>query len=394
MMIEGGRAGGKSHFIGTLLPIRAAQKKTRILCAREIQRSIKDSVHHLISQKIADLGLGGFTITDKSIKHSNGSEFIFMGIKGGSKQEEITRMKSLEDINICWLEEAQGLRQESIDLIDPTIRGEGAQIIATFNRYHESDPIYKTYCTKPSDNTLHLKVNYYDNPLCPAAIIEQAEKMKSEDYDSYLHIFEGEPINQSDQAILSRREVIEATKRKASQEGSVEVGADIARYGSDKTVFFKKIGFQVVEVREYKKKSVTEVVRLLADFAGDALIKVDDTGVGGGVTDGLRDLGKNVQAVNFGSSPKDKNKYTNKISELWFFLKEHINEIGLPDDTELVEELTGRQWVLDPKGRRAVEKKDDFKKRVGRSPDKADALLLAFGRGVDSKLQKFTIKGF
>jgi len=108
-------------------------------------------------------------------------------------------------------------------------------------------------------------------------------------------------------------------------------------------------------------------------------IKVDDTGLGGGVTDRLNELGAKVVPVNFGSSPNDKKKYTSVADELWFNFD--VDEADIPNDPELMQELSGRQYSYDTHGRRKVESKDDYKKRLGRSPDKADGLLLCFYEG-------------
>ena len=108
------------------------------------------------------------------------------------------------------------------------------------------------------------------------------------------------------------------------------------------------------------------------------VIKVDDTGVGDGVTDNLRSLGANAVPVNFGGSPLDKSKYTTVADEMWFGFP--IGEISIPDDPKLMEELAGRRYDYDKIGKRKVEPKSEFRKRYGRSPDKAGALLLAFYR--------------
>lgn len=120
---------------------------------------------------------------------------------------------------------------------------------------------------------------------------------------------------------------------------------------------------------------------LLENFAGnnkDILIKIDDTGVGGGVTDEMLKRGYNILAVNFGSRSTDPDKYPNKISEMWFYLASIIEQIKIINDKDLLRELTTREWQMDNKGRRGVESKEQYKKRGYRSPDLADALILAF----------------
>jgi hypothetical protein len=116
----------------------------------------------------------------------------------------------------------------------------------------------------------------------------------------------------------------------------------------------------------------------MAGETRDCEILVDDTGVGGGVTDILRTYGAKVVPINFGSAPTDKDKYVNFADQLWFDFAEKINEVSIPDDQKLMEELSGRLYGYDNRSRKKIESKEDFRKRYGRSPDRADALLLCF----------------
>lgn len=132
----------------------------------------------------------------------------------------------------------------------------------------------------------------------------------------------------------------------------------------------------------YTKKRTTEVCDLLepwVEFNKEILIKVDDTGVGGGVTDELIRRGYNVKPINFGSVAQDEQKYPNWISEAWFHMREIMDEAELPNDSELIMELSTRQWKMNAKGKRQVESKDDYKKRGFRSPDLADAAIICYG---------------
>ena len=124
-----------------------------------------------------------------------------------------------------------------------------------------------------------------------------------------------------------------------------------------------------------------ETCQYLIDFIGNNTkipLKIDDTGVGGGVTDYLEQFGFEVIPVNFGSKAEDFQKYNNKISEMWFNFKDIINEISLLDIPDLKTELITREWKIDKQGRRQIESKEDYKKRGYKSPDFADACLLAF----------------
>lgn len=118
-----------------------------------------------------------------------------------------------------------------------------------------------------------------------------------------------------------------------------------------------------------------------ANFDTSILIKVDDTGIGGGITDEMLKRGYNVMAINFGGEASDKNKYPNWISEAWFYLADIIDQVQLPMNTDLLMELSTRNWYQDVKGKRRIESKQEYKKRGFRSPDLADALIICFYSG-------------
>jgi hypothetical protein len=141
----------------------------------------------------------------------------------------------------------------------------------------------------------------------------------------------------------------------------------------------KRAGAKIVAHKQYIKKHTQLVAYAAWDMAGKnkrVPIKVDDTGVGGGVTDRLREMGAYVVPVNFGGKAKDGKKYATAADEMWFDFP--VNEVSIPDDTDLMAELSGRLFEYDKIGRRRVEPKQKFKDRFKRSPDKADALLLCY----------------
>lgn len=281
-------------------------------------------------------------------------------------------------------EEAQTITAESIDTLIPTIRTEGSQLIWTFNRLSELDPVFVKLCQKPSKDTYVKKVN--SDVLerigqLPQVIIDEREKMKREEPGLYAHVWLGEPLSQTDNAILGRDNVLQAMMREVEPEGQVEIGVDVARFGDDRTELVKRKGLKEIDRRTYTKLRTTEVaekVIAMADNDKTILIKVDDTGVGSGVSDDLIKQGYNVIPINFGAKAMDSDKYPNLISEAWFYMEKIIDTIQLKNDTDLLMELSSRKWAMDSKGRRGVESKDSYKKRGFRSPDKADATILAF----------------
>ncbi len=380
MLIYGGRYSLKSHTVARALLIRAMQEKTRVLAARELQTSIADSSHKLLSDLISEYGWTDFLVQrDTIINTANGSEFIFKGLRNNTQN-----IKSLEGIDIAWIDEAQMISKSSIDVLTPTIRKPGSQIIWTMNRLNELDPVYAEYALNPREDSVVLNLNYdiaVKYGWVPKVILDEINYDKEFNPELYSHKWLGLPMDQVDNAIISRDAVLNAMQREIEPEGAKEIGVDVARMGNDRTELVMRQGLKEIARKTYTKLRTTEVVDKVIEMANgdkDMLIKVDDTGVGGGVTDELIKQGYNTMAINFGSSAVDKNKYTNHISEAWFHMATVMPEIQLTMDNELLMELSNRAWKMDTKGRRAVESKDDYKKRGYRSPDKADATILCF----------------
>src|SRR5690348_12970922 len=144
----GGRGGTKSWGIARALLIAGTQRKMRILCVRETMNSIEQSVHQLLTDQIRLLGLRDFyRIQLKSIIGVNGTEFFFAGIR-----QSVDNMKSYEDVDACWCEEAQAISKRSWNILIPTIRKEGSEIYVSFNPEFEDDETYKMFVTNPPSN--------------------------------------------------------------------------------------------------------------------------------------------------------------------------------------------------------------------------------------------------
>ncbi len=380
LVYYGGRGSLKSHTVARSLLIRGRQKKLRILCTRELQRSIKDSVHKLLSDLISQYDLTDYEIQRDSITNViTGTEFIFLGLR-----HSITEIKSLEGIDICWIEEAQAITDNSIDILTPTIRKEGSQLIWTFNRIYELDPVYVKFVMNQPERTYVCKVNY-----------EIAEKlgwfpdvlkleMEADRINPamFAHKWLGEPLGQADMAIIGRDSILEAMNRKVMSEGETVIGVDVARMGNDRTAFWKRKGLKSIGSKTLNKTRTTTTCDELERFAlfdkHNVHIKVDDTGVGGGVTDEMIKRGYKVTPINFGGEPRDKDKYPNWISEAWFYMAEIMPTIELEFNSDLLMELSTRLWKQDTRGRRTIESKGEYKKRGFRSPDLADSVVISF----------------
>lgn len=186
----GGRGSGKSYNIGIMLIIKMIKNPLRILCTRQLQTSIRDSVHKLLSDIIEKYGLlSYFTITRDSIRCYNGGEFLFRGI-----QNNINEIKSMEGVNICWVEEAQSVSQESWDILIPTIRKEGSEIWISFNPDRDEDATYTMFVKNKRDDCHSELVNYVDNPFFPEVLKREMEYCKSVDYGKYENVWLGKTV--------------------------------------------------------------------------------------------------------------------------------------------------------------------------------------------------------
>lgn len=183
----GGRGSAKSWGFARTLLLLGAQHKEKILCAREIQNSIKESVHALLTNQIELLGLSSFyTITNNSIIGKNGTEFIFAGLK-----HNIDSIKSVEGITKVWIEEAHLVSKSSWDKLIPTIRAEGSEIWITFNPELEDDETYKRFVLEAPANAKVVKLNWQDNPWFTSVLADEKDALKAKNYDEYLHVYEG-----------------------------------------------------------------------------------------------------------------------------------------------------------------------------------------------------------
>ena len=186
-VLWGGRGGAKSWGIARALLIMGANRPLRILCARELQTSIKDSVHKLLSDQISALGMDGFyEIQQAAIKGANGTEFAFAGLRSN-----VTQIKSFEGVDICWVEEAQTTSKSSWNVLIPTIRKEGSEIWVSFNPELEEDETYQRFVLHPPVGAVVEKINWSDNPWFPEVLRVEMEALKERDHESYLTVWEG-----------------------------------------------------------------------------------------------------------------------------------------------------------------------------------------------------------
>lgn len=355
-----------------------------------------------------------------SIRHLiTGSEFMFYGIKNNP-----TKIKSLEGIDICWMEEAEAVSKESWDILIPTIRKPGSEIWVSYNPKNILDDTHQRFVISPPDDICLLTVNYSDNPWFPEVLRLEMEECKRKDYDLYLHIWEGEPVADSDMAIIKPSWIaaaVDAHKLLGFDiAGEKRVGFDVADEGEDSNALTLRHGSVAVDVQDWDKGDVIESanrVNLYAEQQQADEIIYDSIGVGAGVKAQLGRIAKvNVQGFNAGGAvlhpdseymagKKNKDMFANIKAQAWWHVRDRFYktwrsvearkadpncQLEYPPDElislvssipklEYLKAELSRPWVdYDGNGKVKVESKKDMKKRGIPSPNMADSLIMAF----------------
>ena len=203
---HGGRGSGKSWGFARALLIQAAEKRLRVLCARELQMSIADSVHKLLSEQVDALGLGPFyEVQQSTIKGRNGSEFLFSGIRSN-----VTKLKSMEGLDRVWVEEAEKVSDDSWQVLIPTVRSPGSEIWVSFNPSEENDPTYQRFVAHPPPNAVVVEVNWSDNPWFPETLNAEREYLYRVDPEAADHVWGGKTRRMTDAQVLRGRYRVEA----------------------------------------------------------------------------------------------------------------------------------------------------------------------------------------
>lgn len=211
-ILYGGRGGAKSWGVARALLIQGAERPLRILCGREFQNSIGDSVHQLLRSQIEELGLSDFyQVQNALITGINGTEIVFAGLRNNT-----TRIKSFEGIDRAWIEEAQTVSRKSWKDLIPTIRKAGSEIWVTFNPELESDETYQRFVVHPPTDSVVVKINWRDNPWFGETTLPQDRLDDlARDPEGYRNVWEGECLSTLAGAIYAKE------LEKADDEGRI-----------------------------------------------------------------------------------------------------------------------------------------------------------------------------
>lgn len=358
-----------------------------------------------------------------SIRHLvTGSEFMFYGIKNNP-----TKIKSLEGIDICWMEEAEAVSKESWEILIPTIRKPGSEIWVSYNPKNILDDTHQRFVISPPDDICLLTVNYTDNPWFPDVLRLEMEECKRKDYDLYLHIWEGEPVADSDMAIIKPSWIAAAVdahlKIGFEASGRKRIGFDVADEGEDSNATTLAHGSVVTDCQQWNKGDVITSADRVKNYAEEVRaseIVYDSIGVGAGVKAHLKrvcripatgfNAGESVfkPEAKYAEGKTNKDMFSNIKAQAWWGVRDRFYNTwrvvkhleANPNDRDFVKQFSddqlislssgikqleylkaelSRPWVdYDNNGRVKVESKKDMKKRGIPSPNMADSLIMAF----------------
>lgn len=416
-VLYGGRGSGKSYFLAELAVEVSRRIGTVILCTREFQGSLGDSVYQLLIETIDRLGYADeFDILKSTITHKGtGAKFVFYGIKNN-----VTKIKSIQGVGVCWVEEAEAVTKNSWDVLIPSIRGDkNAEIWISFNPKNILDDTYQRFIVHPPKDSIVLKANYDINPhFADTPLLADMLECKERDEDLYRHIWLGEPVADSELAII-KPSWIEAAidaheKLGFSAAGRRILGFDVADEGDDANATVLRHGSVVTDMQQWRGQDViysADKVYLYAQEQNIDRIVYDNIGVGAGVKAQFRRKNGKVQTLGFnagGAVYKPDAKYTddkrnrdmfaNIKAQAWWMVRDRFYKTwravhhgdNYPEDQlislsgslheldYLTAELSRPQVDYDQNGRVKAESKKDMKKRGIPSPNRADALVMAF----------------
>lgn len=416
-VLYGGRGSGKSYFLAELAVEVSRRIGTVILCAREFQGSLDDSVYQLLIETIERLGYANeFDILKSTITHKGtGAKFVFYGIKNN-----VTKIKSIQGVGVCWVEEAEAVTKNSWDVLIPSIRGDkNAEIWVSFNPKNILDDTYQRFIVHPPKDSIVLKANYDINPhFADTPLLADMLECKERDEDLYRHIWLGEPVADSELAII-KPSWIEAAidaheKLGFSAAGRRILGFDVADEGDDANATVLRHGSVVTDMQQWRGQDViysADKVYLYAQEQNIDRIVYDNIGVGAGVKAQFRRKNGEVQTLGFNAGgavykpdakytddKKNRDMFANIKAQAWWMVRDRFYKTwravhhgdSYPEDQlislssslheleYLTSELSRPQVDYDQNGRVKAESKKDMKKRGIPSPNRADALVMAF----------------
>lgn len=421
-VLHGGRASSKSWDAAGFAVFLANSCKIRVLCLRQFQNKIAESVYSLLKIQIERFGLRDrFEIQrDKIINKVTGSEFLFYGI-----WRHIDEIKSLESIDLTWIEEAHNLTEEQWKIIRPTVmRKAGSQTWIVFNPKLSTDFVWRNFVINPPPRSLVRQINYLDNPFLSSDMLVDIEADKDADYEDYEHIYLGVPRDDDDSSVIKRSWVMAAIDAHVAlgiePSGAKRIGFDVADSGADKCAIVSAHSFALTTSSQWKARE-DELLKSVSRVYGEArdtgsIVVYDSIGVGASVGAKIdeNNVSSNgsVRHVKFNAGAavvrpesfyeshariKNKDFFANLKAQSWWSVADRFRNTfnairngqqfdpadlvsissNMPNLDQLIDELCTPKRDYDSAGKVKVESKKDLAKRDIPSPNLADAAIMA-----------------
>lgn len=390
----------------------ARNYSVRFLCLRQFQNRIADSVYTVVKQKIEQAGWRDeFDIGVSTIRHKvTGSEFLFYGIA-----RNIEEIKGTEGVDICWIEEGEGLTEEQWSVIDPTIRKEGAEVWILWNPRLQTDFVQVKLPGLLGDQCVIQHINYTHNPFLSETARSKAERIKLVDPEAYEHIYLGIPMSSDDAAVIKWAWIeaaIDAHKKLGIDlAGARQVGYDVADSGSDTNacaIFDGAICSGIDEWSATEDELAQSAKRAWSHVKGGELV-YDCIGVGAQVGSTLKEAGISSGYVKFNAGDavanpnteyapkiKNKDKFENLKAQAWQGVADRFRNtynfvvkgiecstddmISISSEISSLEklkvELSTPRRRYSKRGMDMVETKDELARRGIKSPNLADAFIM------------------
>lgn len=360
-LLEGGRGSAKSHSVARfILYLAEITPELRVFCGREIQNSIEESVYTIFKDLIKDNNLN-FEVGAKAIDHkTNGSMIRFKGFR----EQGSVNIKGLEGVDILWVDEAQQIKKDTLDIIIPTIRKHNSKVFWTMNRTMKDDPVYVHH--QGDEDCLSIHIDYFENKHCPEILVKEAKKCHDKNIEDYNHIWLGQPRDSASNAafrnvdsIVNRTLPVEI----APEEGhSYTMGLDLAKSidntvitvlddRTKKQVYFERMDNENRASWHYQKQKAFAISKRY----NNALIVPDASGVGDPIVEDLIRMGANV----YYQQREDSDKTTPGVKFTSVNKENLIEKLKVAIETRLIEipyikqqydELVDYRAILMPSG--------------------------------------------
>jgi PBSX family phage terminase large subunit len=381
-LFEGGRGSAKSQSIARWLLYLAEKKKLRIVCGRETQKSIDESVYTILCDLIREYDLFFDIYASKIVHKETGTTIKFKGFR----EQGSVNIKGLEGVDILWIEEAQSITKQTLDIILPTIRKPKSKLYFTMNRFMRNDAVFDQLASR--EDCLHININYWENPFCPDVLKEEARLCRERSEKDYEHIWCGHPLDVAEDylfnfAKLEKMKIIEPFGDLFFKQSVMAV--DFSGNGGDLCVAKllerrSNIHWENTKEEAWNNPdtdlSVGKTINLYGEWKPDVLI-VDADGLGYPM---FVTISKSIpQVIGFKGAGEAKQKNAgNQRADGWIVLKEFTDREWLickSDNTIKDLETIKRKFRTD--GKIYIQMKTDIRKETGKSPDRGDVLMMA-----------------